>query len=131
MLKFQNHLRQIIAFALSRITLCNCHSFSFSPSRQYFGTDCRKFFRGGFKTSYWGSVWPRSDLFLGHTKNISVNIFLKVYIRDVCGTWHDLLICWQIFYASVVNCYCTYIFKGANYRFSSKHFSRTAILTQA
>ena len=65
-------------------------SCSFSPSRQCFWTDCRKFFRGGFKTSYWGSVWPRSNLLLGHTKNISVNIFLKVYIRDACGTWHGL-----------------------------------------
>ena len=50
----------------------------------------RKFFRVGFQTSYWGSMWPRSDLFLGRTKNISVNIFLKVYVRDVCGTWHGL-----------------------------------------
>ena len=62
----------------------------YSPSCQCFWTDCWKFFRGGFKTSYWGSLWPRSDLFLGHTKNISVNIFLKVYIRDMCGTWHGL-----------------------------------------
>ena len=64
--------------------------FFFSPSRQCFWTDCQKFFRGGFKTSYWESVWPRSDLFLGHTKNISLNIFLKVCIREVCGTWHNL-----------------------------------------
>ena len=40
-------------------------------------------------------------------------------------------ICWQILYVSLVNWYCTYIFKGSKYRFSSKHFSRTAILTQA
>ena len=32
---------------------------------------------------------------------------------------------------TIVNCYWTYIFKGSIYKFSSKHISRTAILTQA
>ena len=39
-------------------------------------------------------------------------------------------ICKNIFYVSAVNNYCTYIFKGSNYRFlgllSKKHISRTA-----
>ena len=43
--------------------------------------------------------------------------------------------CKNIFYVSAVNCYCTYIFKGSNFRFSgiffSEHVSRTAILAQA
>ena len=44
--------------------------------------------------------------------------------------------CKSIFYVSTVNCHCTYIFKGSNYRldslvFFSWHISRTAIWTQA
>ena len=67
---------------------------------------------------------------------------LRSCYRTICSLvlfefkWNQSLtetfksICKNIFYVSAVNNYCTYIFKGSNYRFfgllSKKHISRTA-----
>ena len=50
-----------------------------------FWTEFQKLFSERFKISYPESVSPRSDLFLGHMKNISVKIVPEVVIRRA---WH-------------------------------------------
>ena len=48
--------------------------------------DSQKLFSQCFIKSFQESVSPRSDLFLGHTKNFSIKFIPKVVIRDACET---------------------------------------------
>ena len=72
-LLFSKHYSNVLMvqqFQLLRlhITLCNCLSFSFSPSWQDFGQTALSFLEKRFMINYQESMWPRSDWFLGHTK---------------------------------------------------------------
>ena len=78
-------------FLRLRITekLCNCHSnycASLFLCRCCFWINCQKIFGEHFKICYQGSVWPRSDSFLGHTKRcFHKNCSLSCYSQHV---WH-------------------------------------------
>ena len=59
--------------------------FVFFPSCHFFWTDCQKLLSQRFQISYKERLWPRS----GHSLYILKKSFVKIVVRDACGTWHS------------------------------------------
>ena len=62
----------------------------FFSAHHFFWTDCQKPFSQRFILSYQESVWPKSNLFIGHTKKSFRKNCSQVVIHDTCDTWHGL-----------------------------------------
>ena len=64
--------------------------FSFFSFSAGFWTDCFKLFSKRFIINYQGTVWPRSDSFLGHTKrSFRKKCSSSCYSRLLCHTTQD------------------------------------------
>ena len=96
--------------ATSSFISCSTSVF-ISPDIIFYG-----FLGFSFFNSFTQTIHPlNSQNLLSVTKvfcRFSLKCLLKYFFKNFLTKF-----CKSIFYVSAVNCYCTYIFKGSNYRF--------------